>query len=169
MDNANRGTVVLGAFLVAIGAIFLVLNLIPGVDMGKTWPVIFFFLATAFYLPAFLWQGARRGLGGLFIPGSIMLVLGLIFVYDVLTGDWASWAYAWLLIPAGVGLGLTLGSAVGGWGRGPAQTGLWLMGVDVGLFALIATIFGGNPAIRTFGPLVIILAGVLILVRVFRK
>jgi hypothetical protein len=169
MDNVNRGTVVLGAFLVAIGAIFLVLNLIPGVDMGKTWPVIFFFLATAFYLPAFLWQGARRGLGGLFIPGSIMLVLGLIFVYDVLTGDWASWAYAWLLIPAGVGLGLTLGSAVGGWGRGPAQTGLWLMGVDVGLFALIATIFGGNPAIRTFGPLVIILAGVLILVRVFRK
>jgi len=169
MDNVNRGTVVLGAFLVAIGAIFLVLNLIPGVDMGKTWPVIFFFLATAFYLPAFLWQGARRGLGGLFIPGSILLVLGLIFVYDVLTGDWASWAYAWLLIPAGVGLGLTLGSAVGGWGRGPAQTGLWLMGVDVGLFALIATIFGGNPAIRTFGPLVIILAGVLILVRVFRK
>ena len=169
MDNVNRGTVVLGAFLVAIGAIFLVLNLIPGVDMGKTWPVIFFFLATAFYLPAFLWQGARRGLGGLFIPGSIMLVLGLIFVYDVLTGDWASWAYAWLLIPAGVGLGLTLGSAVGGWGRGPAQTGLWLMGVDVGLFALIATVFGGNPAIRTFGPLVIILAGVLILVRVFRK
>ncbi|HEX7568433.1 MAG TPA: hypothetical protein VF355_07705 [Anaerolineaceae bacterium] len=169
MDNANRGTVVLGAFLVAIGAIFLVLNLIPGVDMGKTWPVIFFFLATAFYLPAFLWQGARRGLGGLFIPGSILLVLGLIFVYDVLTGDWASWAYAWLLIPAGVGLGLTLGSAVGGWGRGPAQTGLWLMGVDVGLFALIATIFGGDPAIRTFGPLVIILAGVLILVRVFRK
>ena len=169
MDNVNRGTVVLGAFLVAIGAIFLVLNLIPGVDMGKTWPVIFFFLATAFYLPAFLWQGARRGLGALFIPGSILLVLGLIFVYDVLTGDWASWAYAWLLIPAGVGLGLTLGSAVGGWGRGPAQTGLWLMGVDVGLFALIATIFGGNPAIRTFGPLVIILAGVLILVRVFRK
>ena len=169
MDNANRGTVVLGAFLVAIGAIFLVINLIHGVDMGKTWPVIFFFLATAFYLPAFLWQGARRGLGGLFIPGSIMLVLGLIFVYDVLTGDWASLAYAWLLIPAGVGLGLTLGSAVGGWGRGPAQTGLWLMGVDVGLFALIATIFGGNPAIRTFGPLVIILAGVLILVRVFRK
>ncbi|HEX7393373.1 MAG TPA: hypothetical protein VF313_00455 [Anaerolineaceae bacterium] len=169
MDNANRGTVVLGAFLVSIGVIFLVLNLIPGVDIGKTWPVIFFFLAAAFYLPAFLWQGARRGLAGLFIPGSIMLILGLIFVYDVLTSDWASWAYAWLLIPAGVGLGLTLGSTVGGWGRGPSQTGLWIMGVDVGLFALIATLFGGNTAIRTFGPLVIILAGVLILVRVFRK
>jgi len=169
MENSNRITVILGTFLVAIGVVFLLLNLIPGVNMGQTWPVIFFFLTVAFYLPSLLWPSARRGLAGLFIPGSIMLVLGLIFLYNVLTRDWASWAYAWLLIPGGVGLGLMLGANIGGWGRGPAQTGLWLMGVDLGLFALFATIFGDNVIIRTFGPVVIILAGVVILVRVFRK
>jgi hypothetical protein len=169
VDSSNRVTVILGTFLVAVGVVFLLLNLIPGINMGQTWPVIFFFLAAAFFLPALVWPGARRGLAGLFIPGSIMLVLGLIFLYNVLTRDWASWAYAWLLIPGGVGLGLMLGANTGGWGRGPAQTGLWLMGVDLGLFALFATIFGDNLIIRTFGPLVIMLAGVIILIRVFRK
>lgn len=169
MDNSNRGTVILGTFLIAIGAIYLLLNLVPGVQTGQTWPVIFFFLAAAFYLPVFLWPGARRGLAGLFIPGSIMLVLGLIFLYDVVTQDWGSWAYAWLLIPGAVGLGLLLGSAAGGWGRGPSQTGVWMFAADLGLFALFATIFGNNPAIKTFGPVLIILAGVLVLLRVFRK
>jgi hypothetical protein len=169
MDRANRGTVVVGTFLIAVGVIYLLINLIPGIDLGKTWPIIFFILAAGFYLPALLWQNARRGLAGLYIPGSIMLVLGLIFVYDVLTNDWASWAYAWLLITGGVGLGLTLASVLGEWGHGVSQTGIWMMAVSAGLFALFATIFGQNPIIKTLGPVVIILAGVLILVRVYRK
>ena len=169
MERANRGTVVLGTFLIAVGVIYLLLNLIPGIDVGKTWPFIFFILAAGFYLPALLWPNARRGLAGLYIPGSIMLVLGLIFLYDVLTDDWASWAYSWLLITGGVGLGLWLASSIGDWGQGVNQTGIWMMGISVGLFALLATIFGQNPVIKTVAPIVIILAGVLILGRVFRK
>jgi len=169
MENTNRSTVILGTFLIAVGVIYLLLNLIPGVESGNTWPVIFFFLAAAFYLPSFVWPQAKKGLAGLFIPGSIMLVLGLIFTYDVFTGDWGSWAYSWLLIPGGVGLGLLLGSAAGGWGSGATQTGLWMLGVDLGVFALLATIFGGNPVIRLLGPALIIVAGVVILLRVFRK
>ncbi len=169
MNGVNRGTIVLGTFLIAIGAIFLLLNLIPGFNAGNTWPLIFFVLAAGFYLPAFLWTGAQRGLAGLFIPGSIMLVLGLIFAYDVITRDWVSWAYAWLLIPGGVGLGLWLGSTLGNWGKGATQTGLWMMAVSLGLFAVFATIFATNNAMRVIGPLVIIVAGVLVLLRVFRK
>jgi hypothetical protein len=169
MENTNRGTVILGTFLIAIGVVYLLLNLVPGIQTVQTWPVIFYFLAAAFFLPVFLWPSAKRGLAGLYIPGSIMLVLGLIFTYDVLTLDWGSWAYAWLLIPGGVGLGLFLGSALGNWERGSLQTGLWMLGVDLGLFALFATIFGSNPVIRMIGPFLIILAGVLVLLRVFRK
>jgi len=169
MENTNRGTVILGTFLIAIGVVYLLLNLVPGVETVQTWPVIFYFLAAAFYLPVFLWPTAKRGLAGLYIPGSIILVLGLIFTYDVLTLDWVSWAYAWLLIPGGVGLGLLLGSIIGGWGRGSFQTGLWMLGVDLGLFALFATIFGSSPVIRMIGPFLIILAGVVVLLRVSRK
>lgn len=169
MEHTNRGTIVLGTFLIAVGVIYLLLNLIPGVELGKTWPVIFFVLAAGFYLPALLWQSARTGLAGLFIPGTIMLVLGLIFTYDVLTEDWASWAYSWLLIPGGVGLGLILGSTYGSWGHGTTQVGTWMLAVSGGLFALFATIFGQNDVIRTVAPVIIILAGVLILLRVFRK
>ena len=169
MSNINRGTVILGTFLIAIGLIYLVLNFIPGLNPGDTWPIIFFILAAGFYAPAFLWKSAQRGLAGLFIPGSIMLALGLIFTYDVLTEDWASWAYAWLLIPGGVGLGLWLGSTVGQWGKGATQTGLWMMAVTVGLFAIFATIFAASEAMRLLGPVVIILAGAFILFRVFRK
>ena len=168
MENTNRSTVILGTFLIAVGVIYLLLNLIPGVESGRTWPVIFFFLAAAFFLPSFVWPQAKKGLAGLFIPGSIMLVLGLIFTYDVFTGDWGSWAYAWLLIPGGVGLGLLLGSAAGNWGSGSFQTGLWMLGVDLGLFALFATIFG-NQLLRIAGPALIIVAGAVILLRVFRK
>ena len=169
MDKVNRGTVVLGIFLIAIGLIYLVLNFIPGLNSGNTWPIIFFILAAGFYLPAFLWKSSQRGLAGLFIPGSIMLVLGLIFTYDVLTDDWGSWAYAWLLIPCGVGLGLWLGSTIGEWGKGATQSGLWMMAITGGLFAIFATVFAVSDVMRLIGPLVIILAGALILFRVFRK
>ena len=127
MENTNRGTVILGTFLIAIGVVYLLLNLVPGIQTVQTWPVIFFFLAAAFFLPVFLWPSAKRGLAGLYIPGSIMLVLGLIFTYDVLTLDWASWAYAWLLIPGGVGLGLFSGrlSAIGGGAAFRPACGCW--------------------------------------------
>ena len=99
----------------------------------------------------------------------LLLALGLIFLLNVITNDWNSWAYAWLLITGGVGLGLTLGSIVGEWGHGVTQTGNWMMAVSAALFALFATIFGQNDIIKTLGPVVIILAGVLILARVFRR
>ncbi len=169
MDGVNRGTVVLGIFIIAIGVLFLIFNFIPGLNAGNTWPIVFFILAVGFFLPPFLWPSAQRGLAGLFIPGSIMLVLGLIFGYDVLTEDWVSWAYAWLLIPAAVGFGLWLGSTVGNWGKGSTQTGLWMLAIAAGLFAICASIFGSNPAMHFIGPVLIILAGALILFRVFRK
>jgi hypothetical protein len=169
METANRSTAIAGFFLIGIGVIFLGLNLIPGVEAGKTWPVIFYVLAAAFALPAVLFPNYRRGLAGLLIPAGILFSLALIFTYNVLADDYAVWAYAWLLIPAGVGLGLLSGALVGQWGRGARETGLWMMVVDAGLFALFATIFGRNDFIKLAGPILIIVAGVAILLRVFKR
>ncbi len=169
MTNIDRTTKIVGIFLIAVGAIFLLFNLIPGMDMGKTWFLIFYFLAAGFCLPWLVLPEYRRPLAALFIPAGVLFALALIFTYNVLSDDFAAWAYAWLLIPAGVGLGLMLASLAGQWGRGARATGLWLMAVDVGLFALFASIFGHSDFIKLAGPVLIIFAGALILFRVFRR
>lgn len=168
MNQIDRTTKALGGFLIGLGVIFLVLNVV-GLDTRQTWPVIFYLLAAGFFAPAFIFPEHRRGLAGLFIPGGIMLALALIFTYNVLAKDFGIWAYAWLLIPAGVGLGLLAGDLFGGWGDGSRSAGLWLLGANTGLFALFATIFGRNEFISIAGPALIMLAGILILVKVFRR
>lgn len=168
MNHIDRTTKTLGFLLIGLGAIFLILNLV-GLDTRKSWPIIFYLLAAGFFAPAFLFPQHRRGLAGMFIPGGIMLALGLIFTYNVLANDFAVWAYAWLLIPAGVGVGLLAGDLFGGWGDGSRSAGLWLLAANTGLFALFATLFGRNEFIRIAGPALIIFAGILILVRVFRR
>jgi hypothetical protein len=162
MDPLNKGSVAFGALLVTAGVLFLVLAFVPGLSISQTWPLVFYFAAAAFAIPAFLWPRSRRGLSALFIPGAILLVLGLIFTYNVLTEDWVSWAYAWLLIPAGVGGGLLLATSLGGWGTPVRWVAIWLMGGAVALFGLFASLFG-SPAMRIAGAALVIGLGALFL------
>lgn len=164
MDSTDRSSTVVALVLIGLGALFLAFNLIPGLDLGRTWPVIFFLIAGGFYLPAVLWPASRQGLAALFIPGSIMLTLGLIFFYNTMTDDWASWAYAWTLIPGGVGLGLALASRFGAWGRGTMWVGIWMMIGSVAVFGFFGALFGG-PLLKTIGPVALIVGGALLLLR----
>lgn len=168
-SSPNRlGSIVFGAILIGLGLIFLALNLLSltlGINLlARLWPAIFFAGALVFFVPALAARQNRRELAGLFIPGAVLLTLGLIFLYDTLTGDWGSWAYAWMLIPAGVGLGIALGAAFGGWGRSAAAAGLTLAGISGGAFAVFASLVGG-PVLKLLGPALIVLIGLLLLVR----
>jgi hypothetical protein len=135
--------------------------------MAITWPLIFFALAAGFYLPVILWPSMRKELAGLFIPGSILLSLGVIFLYNTITNDWASWAYAWLLVNGGVGLGIILAAWIGEWGRDTMRAGIWMLIVCLAAFGFFATLFGG-PVLKVAGPLLIIGFGTWILLRSFR-
>jgi len=164
MNSTDRNSSVVAAVLIGLGVLFLAFNNIPGLDIGRTWPIIFFLIAGGFYLPAIVWPDQRKGLAALFIPGSIMLTLGLIFFYNTLTDDWASWAYAWTLIPGGVGLGLSLAARFGEWGQGTLWTGVWMMIGSVLVFGFFGTLFGGT-ILRSAGPILMIVGGVLLLLR----
>ena len=168
MNPNNRGSLVAGVILIGLGVLFFLFNLLPGVNFNKLWPVIFILLAAGFFIPPLLWPQQRQELSGLFIPGSIMLMLGLIFFYNTFTNDWASWAYVWTLIPGGVGLGLCLGSWYGGWGKDSMAVGQWMLAISVLVFGLFGTLFG-SPALKIAGPILLILAGVLLMARAFRK
>jgi hypothetical protein len=168
MDPSRKASLAFGILLIAFGAILFLLSLIPGDWISQAWPVIFFLIAAGFFLPVFLWPESRTGLAALFIPGGVFLSLGLIFIYSTLTQDWVVWAYAWLLIVAGVGLGILLASIVGGWGKNSFWAGVWMTAISAGIFGLLATLFG-TPVIKIIGAVLIILVGLFFLLRAFRK
>jgi len=168
MKSTDRSSTVVAIVLIGLGVLFLAFNNIPGLDIGKTWPIIFFLIAAGFYLPPIVWPSERKALAALFIPGSVIVALGLIFFYNTLTDDWASWAYAWTLIPGGVGLGLALAARFGEWGRGTMWVGIWMIVGSVTVFGFFGMLFGG-AALKAIGPVVLIAGGVLLLMRSFAR
>lgn len=167
MGMSKRTSIYLACLFIGAGVLFLFFNLIPGLG-GKAWPLIFFILAAGFILPWFLWSEVRRGLAGLFVPGCILATLGLIFTYNVLSRDWASWAYAWILVNTGLGLGLLLGARAGRWGRAPEIVGTVFIVASLALFALFAALFGG-AILKIIGPLVVVGLGGMLLWQALHK
>jgi hypothetical protein len=168
MNTKNSGSMIAGIGLVLLGALFICLNLFPGITLDKTWPVIFFVIAFAFFLPGLAWPESRKGLAALYIPGTIIFVLGLIFLFCTLTGFWAAWAFAWILVPASVGLGMMLAAWGGKWQRGVWLVGVWMALISTAVFAVFAALFG-NTLLKYIGAGFMVLMGILLLVRSFLK
>ncbi len=88
-----------------------------------------------------------------------------------MAGHWEAWAYGWTLIVSAVGIGIFI---MGAWAGNPGQrqaglrlagTGLVLLVVFGSIFEL--AIFGGrnSPWSRAVAPVLLILAGLILLVR----
>jgi hypothetical protein len=164
MKSMDRGSLVGALALIMLGAVFLVLNFIPEVGFEETWPVIFFVVAMGFFLPAVIWPESRRGLAGLYIPGSLLLVMGIVFLYNTLSGDWNMWAFAWLLVPFGIGMGMSLAAWIGNWSPPVSEVGIWIMILNAVGFSLFGTLFG-EPFIRIFSAGLVLVGGGLMLLR----
>ncbi len=98
--NRERGV---GIVLIALGAIFLLGRF---VDLGAAlWPL--FVMAPGIALLAWAFLGGRSA-SGLAVPGSIVTMVGLVLFIQNATGRFDTWAYAWGLIVAAVGVGTWL-------------------------------------------------------------
>jgi hypothetical protein len=168
MNESKRGSIIAGVGLIVLGALFICLNLFQGITLAKSWPLIFFVIAFAFFLPGLAWADSRKGLAALYIPGTITLMLGLIFLFNTLTGYWAIWAYAWILIPASVGLGMMQAAKSGKWGHGVYLAGIWIALTSLAVFSVFAALFG-NMVLKFIGAGIMVLMGVLMLTRSFVK
>ncbi len=167
----NRGALYIGLMLLLLGAFFLVLNigswLLRGLGLfhiGRLWPIIILWAGLAFFLPIFIWWDKRMHNYGLAMPGSIILVNGLILLYCSLTGQWRQWIYLWTLEPFSVGLGLLLM-----WLLGPKAAGLLIAALIIGgsslaIFAVLASALGGLLG-GIIGAGVLILLGVILVAR----
>lgn len=166
MDKHQRSNLTLGVILVVVGGIFIAANLVPSfkaiLDQANTWPIIIEAVALGLLL-----LGLVIGAPDMAIPAVIVGGIGGILWWQNATGNWASWAYMWALIPGFSGLGILLAKLLGGQ-KGHSMSGaLSTIGTSLLLFVIFGAFFGGFSWMGPYWPLLLIAAGVLIALRSF--
>ncbi|MHB1007532.1 MAG: hypothetical protein ACYC3S_18115 [Chloroflexota bacterium] len=170
MRENPRGLVsaIVGLTMIALGLLFLVDQLLPVSIWRYSWPFFVLIPGLLFFVGMGL---GGRGADWLAVPGSIITMVGLILLFQNLTGHWRSWAYAWALVfPTALGVGLYI---QGAWSGQPALTvrGLrWtrlgaVLFVIGGVFFEVVLDFSRGGIGRVVWPLVLILAGAYLLLR----
>ncbi|HWQ45393.1 MAG TPA: LuxR C-terminal-related transcriptional regulator [Longilinea sp.] len=147
--------------LVSVGVILLVLNIFLDWTINIALPLVFLVLCGGFFILEFQLRKQWAWAAYLYIPGGLLGAFGIIFLLDVLTQDWNSWAYAWLFLIVGAGIGLLLANIeyihkpavhISGWS-------MVLGGIT--FFAIFGAITGGL-FIQIFAPILLVTAGVAI-------
>jgi hypothetical protein len=166
-----QGNAIGGLFLIGVGVLLLVGQFLSGNVWHYLWPFFIIGLGMLFFAGMII-GGRRTDSGSLAIPGSIISILGLIFLYQVIFDHWSSWAYIWsLMAPTGVGIGLII---FGWWSERPQlyRPGLILIVIGLcifvimgGFFELILGLAGVHTPGRIIWPLMLILLGIFLALR----
>jgi len=162
MAGLNKLIKVISFVLVGAGVVLLGVNIVLGGTLNLALPLVFMMLGVAFYLLVLALYKKWIWALFLFVPGSILLAFGLILLLNVITKDWNSWAYAWLLLLAGAGLGLVLANWQQNWPHVITLVGWGLVAGGVTLFAVLGAIAGGL-FIQVMAPILLVLGGLLLL------
>lgn len=167
MERRTRSSMAGGVFLILLGLLFLVYQVMPQqfgwlrAEMG--WP--FIVVAVGIGLLVF---GLLVGAPGMAVPASIVSGIGLLLYWQNATGNWASWSYAWALIPGFVGIGVILAGLLGE-GRllESLESGFWLILISLTMFAIFGSFLGGLQLFGSYWPVLLIFLGLVVLVRSF--
>jgi hypothetical protein len=161
--NRNRGSLFIGIILIVAGVLFLLSRIVGMNGWGAFWPFIVIAVGAAFFVGMAL---GGRSAGVLAIPGSIIVMVGLILLLQSWLAIWETWAYAWTLIVCAVGLGIAF---FGMWsdqpdlrnsGWGLARLGLVLFVVFGVLFEFIFSFGSGVQRLKSpFWPVLLIIVG----------
>ena len=163
MERRRSSSMVWALALILLGVALLVVQLVPGlavwVSNGRGWPLIV--VGVGVFL---LVIGLAAGAPGMAVPACIVGGIGALLYWQNLTGNWASWAYAWTLIPAFVGVGLIVaGLLTGNWRE--VRAGLWQVLIGLILFGIFASFLGGLGLLGLYWPLLLIGLGLLLMAR----
>lgn len=159
----KRENIVWGIILILLGVGFLVYQLNPALFGGFRWPWIIVALGAIFTIASLIGR-----VGGLMIPGLILLGLGGIFLYQERTGNWESWAYVWALMPALAGLGMVVGGLFDRELRRARGVGIMMILGGLVAFAIFGGFFGLGTGILRFWPVLVILFGLWVLFQALR-
>ncbi len=132
------GRLVVGLLLVVLGLLFFLEQLIRIPVWQYGWPLLVIAAGLLFFIGMVT---TGRDAGGLAIPGSMFVILGLVLLYQNTFNHWGSWAYIWSLVaPGGVGVGLYI---YGWWSDRPTlrQVGIVLMVIGLAIFLVLGAFF----------------------------
>jgi len=175
-SHSNREALILGGGLLLMGIILLVGRILSIPFGDYMWPFIFIVPGVLVFMSALVSESSSGE--GLSILGAILTTLGLIFLFQSITGLWASWAYIWALVaPASIGAAqMIYGSrknreSIVQSGRKLVNLGLIFFAIGFVFFEVIIGISGFG--IGNFGlpvvPVMMVFIGAVILVRALIK
>jgi hypothetical protein len=168
MDRKTRTRLFLGIILVLVGGWFLLVQWFPDLKILPpfefSWP---WFVIGAGILLMLL--GLLVGEPDMLVPACVVGGIGGLLYWQNETGNWASWAYVWTMIPGFVGIGVFLSGLIKG-KRSDLKDGLNLVLISMILFAVFAGFFGQMEWAALVGAVALILGGLSLILRsVFRK
>jgi hypothetical protein len=158
MDSQRRSSLAGGLVLILLGALFLAVQWVPGLQLWFSWPLIIIGIGVLLLI-----VGLLTGVPAMAIPACIVGGIGGLLYWQNATGNWESWAYAWTLIPGFVGVGMVLSGLLGGDIRQTVRGGGWLILISLVLFAVFASFFGALGLVGRYWPVLLIGLGLLVL------
>ncbi|MEJ2570195.1 MAG: hypothetical protein P8Y98_06605 [Anaerolineales bacterium] len=168
MDKKRRSNLGAGLVLILLGIAFLVGQLSPNwyewLDPGRNWPTIIIGVGLLLLI-----MGLMIGVPAMAVPACIVGGIGALLYWQNVTNNWASWSYAWALIPGFVGIGVILSGLLGTGFKQALREGLNLIKISMLCVAIFGSIFGANDFQAPVWPIVLIAAGALYLLQsIFR-
>jgi hypothetical protein len=106
---------------------------------------------------------------GLMVPAAFLSGLGALVFWQNATKDLISWSYAWTLIPGFGGVGIVLMHLMQGNLREALRRGVPLILISLAAFVLLRSVPGVLELVGQSWSLLLILLGVLVLARAFRR
>lgn len=174
--RSNREALILGGGLLLMGIILLIGRILSIPFGDYMWPFIFIVPGVLVFVSALVSESSSGE--GLSILGAILTSLGLIFLFQSVTGFWASWAYIWALVaPTSIGVAqIVYGTrkdreSIVQSGRKLVNLGLIFLAIGFVFFELIIGISGfgiGNLGLPVI-PVMMVFIGAVILVRALIK
>jgi hypothetical protein len=164
MVQQRIGNLLGGVLLIGLGMLFLLIQLIPGLDnffrIDLFWPLIIIGVGAIFLVAAVATRTPP-----LAIPGCIIGGIGCLLFIQNITDYWESWAFAWTFIPGFVGVGLALNGLLSGKANEGLRVGGILIAISFTLFVIFATFLGPFAFLRQLWPLILVFAGLALLGR----
>ena len=164
MDRSRRSSLAVGLLLILVGAWFVAIQLVPGLEawlnLEVTWPLLIVGVGVLLLV-----IGLVTAVPSMAVPACIVAGLGGIFYWQSLTGNWESWSYIWTLIPGFVGAGTILSGLLSGQTAKGVREGGWLLLISLVLFVVFGSVFGGLGWLGPYWPLLLVALGLLIVVR----
>ena len=166
MNSENRSRLTVGLALIGIGLFILAYRLLPDLRLliveNFAWPL--FIAAFGILL---LLIGIASGTPDMAAPATFFLGLSTILYWQNSTGNWGSWAYIWTLFPGFIGLGQIFAKLLGSREPHQIKDGLKAILSSIILFLIFGSFLGGLNILGPYWPVLIILAGILVLIQSF--